>query len=172
MPFFMNIDDAQKKRAIIALAVMVPAVILCLWTGKRIFYSLSPSLGYKLFWLTPVKSGQEIQPGDYVLFPAPKVYSQLAGINLPDSAKAMKRVKCKDGQTLTVQGRNFFCDNIFIGQAKEKTISGKPLTLFVFNGVIPDGKLFVMGNHRDSYDSRYMGFIDRNSVEAIGTPLL
>jgi type IV secretory pathway protease TraF len=32
--------------------------------------------------------------------------------------------------------------------------------------------LFVMGNHRNSYDSRYMGFIDRNSVEAIGTPLL
>ena len=165
-------DTAQQKRAIIALSVMVPAVILCLWTGKRIFYSLSPSLGYRLFWLTPVNSGQEIQLGDYVLFPAPKVYSQLAGINLPDSAKAMKRVKCKDGQTLTVQGLQFFCDNVFIGMAKEKTISGRPLTLFVFNGVIPGDKLFVMGNHRDSYDSRYMGFIDRNAVEATGTPLL
>jgi len=172
MPILMNIDDAQKKRAMIALAVMVPAVILCLWTGKRIFYSISPSLSYKLFWLTPVKSGQEIQLGDYVLFPAPKAYSQLAGINLHDSAKAMKQLKCKDGQTLTVQGLQFFCDNIFIGMAKEKTLSGRPLTLFVFNGVIPDGKLFVMGSHRDSYDSRYMGFIDRNSVEATGTPLL
>jgi len=172
MPILMNIDEAQKKRAIIALAVMVPVVILGLWTGKKIFYSISPSLGYKLFWLTPVKSGQEIQLGDYVLFPAPKIYSQLAGINLHDSAKAMKRLKCKDGQTLTVQGLQFFCDNIFIGLAKEKTLSGKPLTLFVFNGDIPDGKLFVMGSHRDSYDSRYMGFIDRKSVEATGTPLL
>ena len=170
MPFFTNIDE--QKRAIIALAVMVPVIILCLWTGRRIFYSLSPSLGYKLFWLTPVKSGQDIQIGNYILFPAPKVFSQLAGINLYDSAKAMKQLKCKGGQTLTVKGRDFFCDNIFIGVAKEKTLSGKPLTLFVFNGVIPDGKLFVMGNHRDSYDSRYMGFIDRTSVEATGTPLL
>ncbi|MEN6317915.1 MAG: S26 family signal peptidase [Syntrophaceae bacterium] len=166
----MSIDE--QKRAIIALAVMIPVVILCLWTGKKIFYSLSPSLGYRLFWLTPVTSGQEIQIGEYVLFPAPKVFSQLAGIKLPDSATAMKRLMCKNGQTLTVKDRDFFCDNNFIGAAKEKTLLGKPLPLFVYNGVIPDGKLFVMGNHRDSFDSRYIGFIDRTSVEATGTPLL
>jgi signal peptidase I/conjugal transfer pilin signal peptidase TrbI len=166
----MNFSLTQ--RAVIALSIMLPFVILCLVTSRRIFYSLTPSLPYTLFWLSPVNAGQEIDLGTYIMFTAPKSYSVLAGVNLHDSAKAMKQVRCKEGQTLIVRERKFFCDNFFIGEAKEKTRSGLPLAEFVFNGVIPHGKLFVMGSHRDSYDSRYIGFIERAAVEATGTPLI
>jgi len=42
----------------------------------------------------------------------------------------------------------------------------------VFNGKVPEGTLFVSGQHRDSFDSRYWGFLDRKKVEAIAHPLL
>ena len=162
----------EIKRAMVALSVLVTITLLSHWAAGRIFYAVSPSLNHRLFWLTPVKTGQIIEVETYVVFPTPKEYSQMAGVHFAASTKAMKQVKCKGGQMLTVQGGKFFCDSIFIGEAKERSLSGKPLRLFLFNGVVPGGKLFVMGAHKDSYDSRYMGFIDRSTVETTGTPLM
>jgi conjugal transfer pilin signal peptidase TrbI len=178
----MIMELSKKKSTVIALMITIPTVMIFWGTASRICYSMTPSLPYRLFWVTPLRTGQEINVGEYVVFPSPKTYSQLAAVNFPDilkntyllffSVKAIKQVKCKEGQTLAVQGKKFFCDGVFIGEAKEKTLSGLPLTAFEFNGVIPGGKMFVMGSHRDSYDSRYIGFIDRSAVKSTGTPLL
>ena len=42
--------------------------------------------------------------------------------------------------------------------AKLITLKGTTLPLFVFNGKVPDGKLFVSGQHRDSFDSAIGAF--------------
>lgn len=173
MAFWDDYTVSMKKRALLALIIMLPAVWLHFWAASKLFYSLSPSLGYKLFWTTPISQNDEIKPGDYVVFPAPvKEYNRLASMNLSESTKAMKQVKCISGQKLTVQGVNYYCDSVLLGTAKPTTLSGKPLSQFVYDGNIPEGKLFVMGTHRDSFDSRYLGFIDKNTVIATGTPLM
>ena len=50
-----------------------------------------------------------------------------------------------------------------------KDIFGKPLPVYQFtNGVIPQGKYFVSGLgplHRDSYDSRYLGYVDKSRIK-------
>jgi type IV secretory pathway protease TraF len=56
--------------------------------------------------------------------------------------------------------------------AKVITLKGATLPMFVFNGKVPDGMLFVSGQHKDSFDSRYWGFLEQRRVEAIATPLL
>lgn len=38
---------------------------------------------------------------------------------------------------------------------------------FIFNGVIPKDKFFVMGTHPRSFDSRYWGFVDRKDIKGV-----
>ena len=37
---------------------------------------------------------------------------------------------------------------------------------FAFNGKIPSDFMFVMGEHKDSYDSRYFGLKEKSRVRA------
>ena len=50
-------------------------------------------------------------------------------------------------------------------------MKGDRLENFVYEGVIGKGLLFVTGDHKDSYDSRYFGFINREQVTAKAFPL-
>lgn len=76
----------------------------------------------------------------------------------------VKYVKCLPGEYLQVKGLDFYCNGEFIGTAKTKDSKGFPVEPFVYNDVIPDNHYFVMGIHKDSYDSRYWGFVEKESV--------
>lgn len=82
-----------------------------------------------------------------------------------------KRVECAGGQRLETKGRDFYCDGLYLGRGKEHSLSGKKAEIFSFNGRVPEGAYFVMGDHPDSFDSRYFGFIWRKDVKAIAYPL-
>ena len=86
---------------------------------------------------------------------------------LPAQGKLfVKRIVCKEGQKLVVNvnTREFFCDGVFLGKAREKFLNGEEAPLFVFSGVIPEGKLFVEGDTKYSFDSRYWGFVDKSEI--------
>lgn len=78
--------------------------------------------------------------------------------------KVSKKVGCSAGELLEVKGNAFYCDHVLIGYGKKQSMTGKPVELFNFNGIIPEGKLFAYGGNPDSYDSRYYGFVDVESV--------
>lgn len=78
-----------------------------------------------------------------------------------------KYVRCESGDMLNVKGLEYFCNDKLIGVAKTKDKDGKAVEHFVFNGVIPQGKYFVMGTHERSYDSRYWGFVDKNLIQGV-----
>lgn len=82
--------------------------------------------------------------------------------------KVTKKVGCVGGDLLEVRNGNaFFCNHILIGHAKSTTKDGRPLKMFVYNGIIPEGKLFAFGMNKDSYDSRYYGFVDMSDVQRL-----
>jgi len=85
----------------------------------------------------------------------------------------IKYIACEGGQTLRVdiKTRKFFCDGEFIGKGREKFLNGQDAKLFVFNGKIPEGKYFVMGDKWNSFDSRYWGFVDKEDIVGIVKPL-
>jgi len=75
-----------------------------------------------------------------------------------------KRVGCIEGQRLENRDLHFICDGIFIAKAKTVSIKGTTLTPFEFNGVVPKNKVFLIGDHPDSFDSRYWGFAEKSDL--------
>jgi len=137
------------------------------WFCSRLVFSLSPSLSHRVFVLN--RSGRQPRKGDYVIF-------QFASPLFENGKRQriIKEITCAAGETLSVdtQNRFFYCNGKYVGMAKLITLKGASLPMFVFNGEIPVGELFVSGSHKDSFDSRYWGFLDQRRVEAIATPLL
>ena len=141
---------------------MTAALALGLWLPGHISVTLTPSLGYRVFFLTAM--GKEpFKEGDYLLF-AKRL--DTAKIN-----RLLKRVGCAPGQQLSTVNGEYACDDHFLGRAMSSDSKGQPLPLFVFNGQVPDGSLFMIGPHPRSYDSRYFGFIHADSVLNKAYPL-
>jgi len=153
----------RDRRLWILLTVLpVAGYLLC----GRIAIAVSPSLSHRIFILD--RSGRTPRTGDYVLFTfSSPLYEE------GRRHKAIKEVICREGERLTVDRvqRNFYCDGRYVATAKVVSIKEKPLPLFVHNGAIPKGMLFVTGAHRDSFDSRYWGFLEEKTIEAIARPL-
>ncbi|WP_325099558.1 S26 family signal peptidase [Campylobacter sp. TTU-622] len=59
----------------------------------------------------------------------------------------------------------YYCDNVFLGIAQKTDKDGNKVEQFIFNGVIPKDKFFVMGTHPRSFDSRYWGFVDKKILK-------
>jgi signal peptidase I/conjugal transfer pilin signal peptidase TrbI len=84
----------------------------------------------------------------------------------------LKVVGCDEGDLLTVDcQKRFYCKGEYLVQAKEFSLKGEPLRHFVFNGPVPNGFMFVMGQHKDSYDSRYFGLVEKNRIRAKAYPI-
>ena len=86
--------------------------------------------------------------------------------------RVTKRVGCSAGEELSREGRDFYCNGDFLGKAKEFSLKGERLTAFIYAGTVPEGKMFVASDHKDSYDSRYFGFIDKKKVLYVAYPII
>ena len=86
--------------------------------------------------------------------------------------KTTKKVGCVSGDSLSVKWKkHYYCNGTYLGYAKDKSIKGNPVENFIHNGIIPEGMLFVIGDHPDSYDSKYFGFLRKENVKAIAYPI-
>ena len=140
----------KLKNIILTFVVGIPAAWGVSYLYKHVNITTSQSLYHRVFWMTDEVPG----PGDYATF---ELSHPLAG---PEPVLISKQLKCWPGETLKVEGRDFWCGGHYLGRAKTKTLTGKPLPLFSFSGPIPEGKAFAFGSHPDSFDSRYWGFVE------------
>jgi conjugal transfer pilin signal peptidase TrbI len=150
----------NKKRLIIAG--------LCLLAGyftakivERITITGNHSVKYTLFWHS-APDVAKIVHGQYVRLKAPVA---LPGYNCKP-CNITKKVGCRAGDHLVNKGGRFFCNDKLICKA----LTGHEP--FDFSGTIPDGKVFLIGDSQDSYDSRYFGFIEEGDIDAILRPIL
>lgn len=166
------------KKILLSKTTWGVLVVLVLLSGmmipSRICITLTPSLNKRVFWMS--HNVENIQKNDYVLFSldtgrlSPDI-SIPDDVRKGDEVRAMKRVACVTGDLLKVDGQDYFCNDSFIGRSKLISIKGKRLTPFTYNGIVPEGLVFLIGDHPDSYDSRYYGFIDRMTFQAHVWPI-
>ena len=140
----------KAKNVLLTVLVGAPLAVAVSYVSDHLNITVSESVDHRIFWKTEAIPG----PGDYATF---KLSHELAG---REPVLISKRLMCWEGQTISQQGLEFFCDGKPLGRAKTETLKGEPLPLFSFSGVIPSGKAWAYGSHPDSFDSRYWGFVD------------
>jgi conjugal transfer pilin signal peptidase TrbI len=146
-----------KHRTLSAVALIIIGYALFSFIWKHIEVVVSPSVDHRVF----IKNVGVLEKGSYARF-------GITNDLLPDGAVTItKRFGCVAGERLETRGRAHFCNNEFLGIAKEVSITGVELPLFEYNGIIPAGMAFMSGSHHDSFDSRYWGFLDLSRQDII-----
>ena len=159
-----------KKLKWLLVAMAVVAGLIGSYLPRHLFIALTPSVKYRLFWMT--LDTQNLSTGDYVVFLLNR--DCLQGLPLPTELAedkdgiihAVKRIGCDTGEELIRKGKNgreFYCRKRFLGKTKEQSRHGEPLKPAQVQGVIPPGMAFLVGDNKDSFDSRYFGLIDKES---------
>lgn len=124
----------------------------------RLTMTKTDSVKYHLFWEINRK---ELQRGVYVRLP---LYDPAAGCN---PCSIVKRVGCLPGDRLVSEDMNYYCNGKFLGQCN----TGISIVRFRFNGKVPPGMVFLVGDRDNSYDSRYFGFKSISDIETVLSPL-
>ena len=149
-------------------------VISALFTGfvipSKFSVTTTPSLVHRVYFIRGKPDGKESLKGKYVLFHLPAQYIPARYAD-KKHLPVIKRVECEGGDTLKVRERSFFCNGIYLGEAKLYSLTGESLEHFISEGTIPEGEVFVMGDHKDSLDSRYFGFLETNDIRAVVLPV-
>ena len=157
---------SRKKRTIfiflLALVIAGSALI-----PSRFAVTLSPSVNHRIFFITKYLAGDTIERGDYIMV---SISSPL--IENGKLQRVIKRVGCVAGEVLLSKDREFFCNTVFLGKAKEFSLKGEKLPIFSYAGAVPEGKMFLVGSHKDSHDSRYFGFIDTKDILYVAYPII
>lgn len=163
MPKPLNLDF-RNWRLWLAITVLLVAGTLLPY---KISVTLTPSLKHRIYWLT--RNPDKVVRGDYVLFRHRELSDRMG---MKKSEDVMKILGCNEGELLTVDAeKKFYCNGGYLVRAKDISLKGEPLQHFIFNGPVPKGFMFVMGQHKDSYDSRYFGFVDKSRILAKAYPI-
>ena len=103
--------------------------------------------------------------GDYVTFPFshPMIHTR--------AEIWVKFLACNEGQQLTRSNNQFFCDGKYFADARLHSKKGELLPQFAFDGIIPEGMAFVLGDGRNSFDSRHFGLVS-NKQMVVNQPIL
>ena len=143
--------------ALVAAGMLIPS---------RFAVTLTPSTEHRVFFLKKGPSMGKLEKGAYVMLDIRSEYVDRGTPHL-----VIKRIACAGGEELNAVGRNFYCNGREIAVAKDFSLKGEELPRFLYNGKIPADAVFVTGQHRDSFDSRYFGFLKMEEVKAVAYPL-
>lgn len=161
----LNKEDIRKILNIIALAIVVFVILYIIIGFVTNYFGIglirTQSIDKQVMIYTKDFKNKELKDKlIYFLLPKDTPY-------FSRFSNFAKYVRCESGDTLSVKDLEYFCNDKLIGVAKTKDKNGKEVEPFVFNGIIPQGKYFVMGTHERSYDSRYWGFVDKNLIQGV-----
>jgi signal peptidase I/conjugal transfer pilin signal peptidase TrbI len=158
------------KIVVIFLLLAIPGFIL----PSRLVFSFGDSVKYKLFWKI---TQNELSYDSYIVIKMPKEDPFAKGINI------VKRAGCLAGDELLIEGKDYYCikkrekKSVFLGTAKSWSKTGVKVNQFNPCGSdpcrveVPKGYIFAIGDHKDSYDSRYFGWVPYERIIAVAKPL-
>ena len=158
-----------NRREESVVIVFLAFILAGAWLPGRMTVATSGSLDHRLFFLLPAPAKVEL--GDYLVFRHQGLSQMQQGLR-GDHDQMIKKVGCLPSDQLTINEANhFFCNGRSLGQALETDSKGRSLPIFSFNGPVPADKLFMVGTHPRSYDSKYYGFIDVHEISHQALPL-
>ncbi len=160
-----RLNRREQTVAIVFLAFILTGA----WLPGHVTVATSGSLDHRVFFLLPAPAKVELD--DYLVFRHQGLSQVQQGLRA-DHDQMIKKVGCLPGDQLTMDAANqFFCNGRPLGQALETDSKGRTLPRFSFNGPVPADKLFMIGSHSRSYDSKYYGFIDVHEISHQALPL-
>ena len=163
MPKPLNLEFSNWRLWLAITVLLVAGTLI----PYKISVTLTPSLKHRVYWL--IRNPDKVVRGDYVLFRHKELSARMG---MKKSEDVMKILGCNERDLLTVDAeKKFYCNGEYLVRAKDISLKGEPLQHFVFNGTIPKGVMFVMGQHKDSFDSRYFGFVDKSRILAKAYPI-
>jgi type IV secretory pathway protease TraF len=158
----------SKKQVLLTIVLLFVAA----WVGSeipnRLMVAITNSVGHRIFYYERDQKDIEITKNSFVVFELESEFNTDC-----NPCRVVKKAACIEGEQLkTTAFGYYYCGDQYLGVSKNITPSGKELSPFVYNGVIPEGKFFAFGGNVNSYDSRYFGFIENDVVEGVAKPLL
>lgn len=107
--------------------------------------------------------------GDFVVFKFPDTGF---GVGPRPGMRTIKRVEALPGDRVRVEGTELYIRHMHIDRLwLAKSIPGKDVGSFDADYIVPDGKIFVYGTEKESFDSRYFGPISVESVIGYARPV-
>lgn len=137
---------SSRPRMSFVVAVMIAfgiGILLLRAAGELVFFSISESLSSPVF----VADAQALDRGVHVVLWTPE--SAHGG-----RRQNIKRIGAMPGDVLVVDGRTIRLPDGTELSVKPVSLSGVPLHVNA-ETVVPADHVFVIGDHIDSYDSRY-----------------
>jgi signal peptidase I len=170
----MTIWNKYKIFIVIILIVVAGAAI-----PEYFAVTTTKSLNKRIYFINKGKQVEKLKTGDYVMFSLLKskqeneLPAKLIRLIEDDGEDSqIKRIGCSAGEEMKNIGNDYYCKNELIARAKDYSLGGERLKKFEFVGKIPEGNMFLVGDHVNSYDSRYFGFIKAKDIIATVYPLL
>lgn len=194
--FFTTFGEKLRTRKgkLLFLCYLVALFFLFLFLERvfsKVVFAFGQSVPYKFF----LKVDKFPSLNDYVLlktdFSDPVARGKLI----------VKKISCVPGMSVVIIGPDYYCCNgssdissgrcVFLGSAKFYSKKGEKIRPFnpcLPKNVdpellkseyktlkcelsVPEGSFFFVNPHKDSYDSRYMGFIEKNKIISVLSPL-
>lgn len=120
---------------------------------------LSDSLPFSFFI---IEFGSDFEVGDFVRFEYQSDDQRFYKNGMP----MVKMLVAGPGDEVTFEGQSFFINQVYYGEAKKFSKSGKPLTKNV-SKTLGEDEYFVYAPHPDSFDSRYIstGYISKSQIK-------
>ena len=150
----------KKRNHIIKILIFFIPILLIIIARSSDYYvgiNLSDSINKKIFIYQKNISYQP-KIGDLIIFKVPK--------NDPyfGNKEFVKKIIGVKGDEISQQDREYTINKIKV-RAKIFAKNGERLKNFnLKENTIPHNHYFVYSNHKDSYDSRYFGYVSRNQI--------
>jgi len=153
---------SSKSRRLSIKLVVLGLVAIGAWISTNLTVATTKSLEKRVFWQTseiPTKTGQY---GSFI-YPSSDYL-----IKREVNGKVFtKRVGCFEGDYLNFVDGAFYCNGEYLAKPLVSDRLDDKLPVFRFNGIVPEDMAFMVGDHPYSGDSRYLGFVDINTVKRV-----
>jgi conjugal transfer pilin signal peptidase TrbI len=158
--------NVTAVRTLGRVSVLIACTILGTWLNSHINITTSPSLKERVYWIDNSAQPESLRDGDAVLF-----YHADKSTGFKEKL-ITKRIACNESEEFKSDSNgDYYCNGRFLVRAKVRFLNGSTAERFNYKGNVPAGSMFVVGDHKDSYDSRYYGFIEKGRVVAKAYPL-
>lgn len=154
-------NDPKPRTPILAqLYIAATSIGALLFFTSHAVITVTPSLAYHVFWPNPAPANKD----EYAWFSIEHPY-------LGKGAKRLtKRIGCEAGDYLLYQAPVHYCNGTVVDQVMPARSNGDPIEAFAYDGIVPQGMVYMLGDRPTSLDSRYFGLVPRSSLHHV-TPI-